>query len=370
MYLMKLLYKVLNGTKAGLRLFISNCVFHPRVSAAAILPIIFIILTVGLFSSSSVSALTFTQPVTDTDTVVLQNGDVLHGKILKLDTDQVTIEHPVLGEIVIARSNTTKILLSMDLPHDAEVEGTDDSKVVVETSDSEISQQESDESTIENDEPEYPWESHIDLGISGSNGRSEKFDSRIMLTSKQTRDDRRTMFDMRYRNASSQGDRNLNIFETGLGMEWPIKDTRWFGFARGRFDYDEFARYGYRFSGGGGLGYDFIRNEKTTLVGRAGLGLVREFNSPDEDIVPEAILALDWTHKLSERQSINAGAEIIPELREIGDYRAILKAEWVVDVDFMKGANFKVGVRDDIEKRKNNQQDDLLDFYAMLGFDF
>lgn len=301
---------------------------------------------------------------TPPDRIILRGGDALSGHIVETTDSGVIFEHEVLGRLLIARDKIESINPNGQEAPPAADTATEDS--------AEPQAEASAEPAL--DAPEAlkaTWKSRFEAGFNGSEGRTERLDGRITFATERRTEETRFAFDANYRTATSRGDRTQNKFDTGAIHDWYFNESPWLAFAQGRFEIDEFADYDQRYSAGGGVGYAFVRNDRTELVGRLGLGGAMEQGGPkDGDITPEGIAKLELSHRLTEITRLTGGAEYYPDLNRIGDYRAILNAAIETRLSATSPASLKFGVRQEFEDRHGFTQDDLLEYFALFVVEF
>lgn len=302
------------------------------------------------------------------DRITLLGGDTIHGKLVEQTDENVIFEHPVLGRMVIARSQIQTITLDGQQPDQPAESAEAQGEAEAEGAGNEVQPS----TTIEEETPEpIKWKSRFEAGVTGSEGRTEKVDARLNFFTERRTDETRLALDANYRAATSRGDKTENKFDAGAIHDWYFPDSPWLAFVQGRFQYDEFAAYDQRYSAGGGLGYTFVKDDRTELVGRVGLGGNYEKGGPnDGDFTPEGIIKIDLTHHFNEITSITAGAEYYPDLSEFGDYRAVLSAAIQTKLSATSPASIKFGVREEFEQYKNSNQDDLLEFFGLFVVEF
>lgn len=302
------------------------------------------------------------------DRITLVGGDVIHGTIVEQTDENVIFEHAVLGRIVIARAKVSSITLDGEQPE----ETPDADQAQGEAQAAAAGDPAQATTTIEEQTPPpVVWKSRFEAGFNGSEGRTEKFDIRATFATQRRTDETRLALDANYRAATSRGDRTQNKFDAGGIHDWYFPESPWLAFVQGRFEYDEFAAYDQRYSGGGGAGYTFVKDDRTELVGRVGLGGSYEKGGPnDGDLTPEGIVKIDLTHHFSEITSITAGAEYYPDLSEFGDYRAVVFAALQTKLSATSPASLKFGVRQEFEEYKNSTQEDLLEFFGLFVIEF
>lgn len=214
------------------------------------------------------------------------------------------------------------------------------------------------------------WEGSVEAGLNGTTGNSENFNFRLGLNAARLTDDMETRYDALYRYNTSEGEDTANRFETGLRNDWLFEDSPWRLFAQGRYEFDEFQDWDHRISGFAGVGYEFIDNDTTTLVGRAGLGGALTIGGNDEDFTPEALLGLDFTHKFDDSQQIALGTEVFPSLDPIGDYRVNSYADYTVTVNPDTNMFLKLGVMHRWDSDPGDARRSDLDYYLTLGWGF
>jgi len=297
------------------------------------------------------------------DRVVLLGGDALSGRIVEQTDANIIFEHAVLGRMVIERSKIESLILEGAAPP-AEPAGDALASPRPDAPDATSAVEES-------LPPQSIWKTRFEAGLNGSEGRTEKLDGRINFLTQRRTEETRFAFDINYRTATSRGDRTQNKFDAGAIHDWYWKESPWLAFAQGRIELDEFADYDSRYSAGGGIGYTFVKDDRTELVGRIGLGGSLENGGPnDGDLTPEGIIKVDLSHKLTEITSLTAAAEYYPDLSRLGDYRAILSAAIETKLSATSPASLKFGVRQEFEEREHSEQEDLLEFFGLFVVEF
>ena len=119
-----------------------------------------------------------------------------------------------------------------------------------------------------------------------------------------------------------------------------------------------------------GLGYDFIRNDVTTLTGRFGAGVSHEYDGPEDEWTPELIYGLEWERKISDRQKLNASVEYFPNLEHFRDCRINSKASWEVVIDPEWGLSLKLSAIDRYDSTPHGAKHNDIDYAALLLWSF
>jgi putative salt-induced outer membrane protein YdiY len=217
--------------------------------------------------------------------------------------------------------------------------------------------------------PPKLWEGGVELGLNGTQGNSETFNFRFGANGKRKRPDRELSLDFTYLKNSTSGVETANRALLDARNEWLDCQSPWTVFVHGTLEYDEFKAFDVRLTGDLGVGYQFIKDDWTTLVGRVGPGFSQEIGGPDDALVPEAVLGAEWERKLSDRQKVSASATLFPALDDLGDYRFDGKAAWEVLVDPAWNLTMQVAVIDRYDStphgaRKNDFEYSLLFLWA------
>ncbi len=188
------------------------------------------------------------------------------------------------------------------------------------------------------------WEYSFSAGITGASGNNENFAGRVSLTGERLTESNETRIFSSYLYTNSEGQRSASRGELGIHHDWLLEGP-WRYFAEGLYEYDEFQAWQHRLSGAFGVGYEFINNDKTTLIGRVGLGGSYEAGKDaDEKFVPEGVLGLDWTHQLSTNTKLAAGTTYYPSFDDFGEFRWNNRAGIEVIIDQEIGMTMNAGI--------------------------
>ncbi len=215
------------------------------------------------------------------------------------------------------------------------------------------------------------WEYAFSAGISGASGNNENFAGRIKLTGDRKTETMETSAYASYLYSTSEGQRSASRGELGFNNDWLLEGP-WRYFAQGKYEYDGFQAWQHRISGAVGVGYEFINNDKTTLIGRAGLGGSFETGkNADEKFVPEGLLGLDWTHQLSKNTKLTAGTVYYPSFNNLGEFRWNNNAGIEVLLDDETGMTLNAGIehRHDSDPGMGIRPNDV-DYYMGVGWKF
>lgn len=215
-----------------------------------------------------------------------------------------------------------------------------------------------------------PWSGSCEFGIDGTCGNNEGFNIRIGLDAK-----RKTSFDVLTLDLDYNKKTN-NSFETAnrLFLDWryelPCKDTPWSWFAQGTTTYDEFQPWNVRVSLSTGLGYEFLKTDKSSVIARFGGGASHEVGGLDDAYVPELNYGLDAEHQFSKRQKIKLSTEYYPDMTEFENYRIISKADWEVLLDEEMNLSLKLSAANRFKRPNPGGKLNDLDYSLVLLWKF
>ncbi len=215
------------------------------------------------------------------------------------------------------------------------------------------------------------WGGNVALGLNGASGNTERLNLRGEINGTRDTEFMTTSATALYTYATDDGEASESRFFTGLRNDWKIQESRWRVFGEGSLEFDDFQDWDYRVAAAGGMGYEFIDNEKTTLLGRVGLGLSREIGGEDNSIRPEGLLGADFSHQLTERQKLTADATLYPDLSETGEFRFVGNAAWEMLIDPEVNMSLRLGIEDryDSTPGGDNKKNDIA-YFAMLVWEF
>lgn len=215
------------------------------------------------------------------------------------------------------------------------------------------------------------WTGSVALGLNGASGNTERFNLRGEIAGTRETDRMTTKATTYYTYATDDGNASESRFFLGLRNDWKLANPRWFVFGEGSAEFDDFQDWDWRLAAAGGIGYHFIDNEKTKLSGRVGAGLSREIGGSDNTIRPEALIGTDFSHQLTERQKLTAGATLYPDLDETGEFRFVGNAAWEILVDPEVNMSLRLGIEDryDSTPGEGTKKNDFF-YFAMLVWSF
>lgn len=305
----------------------------------------------------------------------LTTGEVLTVKVLQVTDTSIRFVHPVLGEITLPKGS---VEILPPPPTAPAAPAAADAAPAQPAATPAVPPPPA--PPVEPAKPAPPpppetffdgWKGKIELGLNGSDGNAENLSFRGGIGGKRITEPMETTLDLGYIYATSDGAKNKSRGEINAKNDWLFKDSPWGFFAQGKVEFDEFQDWRWRTSVFAGPSYTFIKDDKTTLRMRAGAGLTKEYGGSRNEIIPEALVGLDFTHKLDDRQSIFFSAEWLPSLSDWPDYRVNAKAGYEVVVDPSTNMFLKLGVNDRYNSNPGDgfKKNDV-EYFVLLGWEF
>ncbi len=214
--------------------------------------------------------------------------------------------------------------------------------------------------------PPKIWESSLEFGLSGSSGNSEVFTMRFGAHAKRCVPHDTLTLDLNYSKGSRSGELAEHRALFDVRNEWLFEDNPWTPFVKGSLEYDEFRAFDVRVVANGGLGYQIIKNDATSLIGRLGSGISQEIGGPDDSVVPEGLAGMEYEHQLSERQKLSAATEYFPDIGDVHDFRATNKAAWELLVDPKWNTSLKLAANHRYDSTPHGLKKNDLDYTLLV----
>ncbi len=298
--------------------------------------------------------------------VTLDTGDRLVGvEILASTEESLRVRHPMLGDLTLPREHVKSVTTIIDASAD----------IAAETAAGEVPAaaplQSSGAAPAPDAEPEsVPWTGSLELGATGSEGLTRALNGRVLGTLSRESSDMITKLGFRYRYRTTSGDVTANDLTANARNDWLLPNVPWGFFVDANSEYNEFRDYDLRLSGLGGLRYEFIKDDDTLILGRAGLGAAREFGGFDDDLDPEAVLGLRVTHKFNSRLSLNTYGEYFPNLSDTDQFRVIAGAAFEIALNHDNTLKLKAGIEDTYDSDPGRAEPHDVDYYLTIVLSF
>ncbi len=301
------------------------------------------------------------------DEIRLKTGDRIIGTIVEQDEDHVIMTHPILGRLEIPRAQIESISVEAD---DQAAEPP--AEVAAKEAEAEA------EAIAPPDQPAAPadeapkkseWEFSLVLGLSIRAGDNDDETFNGGFTATRETPAVRTRFDASYFVDISETETEDNKFQAGVRHDWLLPKSRWFYFAQGRYDFDDFQSWDHRVSTHGGVGYDLVKTEDFLFQVRGGVGGVKEFGSDDEDLRPEGLISPGIVWQINDRQKLTAESTLFPDLEDLSEFRVLTNGQWTLLLDEKNRLSLNLSLQHEYESTVD-PGDDRNDFRLVAGLQF
>jgi putative salt-induced outer membrane protein YdiY len=273
--------------------------------------------------------------------IELQSGDILNGEVVESTEAYVLLQHPVLGEVKVPRSEIKPPEKKKERPG---LFGTSFMK---------------------------GWTREVNFGVNGAQGNTVNFNLTAGFDFKAENEKRRWTWTGRYIFKTEDDSTTDNNARVQSRYDWLFPERRYYLFVEPLYDYDDFKAWKHRITFSAGPGYDLIQRETFDL--RTGLGLSgqKELEGP-KDARFGALWSLNLEWKPSDRYSFTAGNQLFPYfVNSLGQFRNLTTAAVKINLAEDPRLNLNFGVENDYnsdaptEDKKNDFK-----YFGTLGWGF
>ena len=305
------------------------------------------------------------------DEVTLRSGDIIHGKVLEQDDNGILFEHLDLGKMRITKDRIVSVVITSveptppsELPEDktptplADQPKVEDEPAPIEQAEIKTSPPAAVEiitppPTTEPemgppapsylvDQPaeltklnafvararENGWSSSLDLSAISETGNTDEKSLRFGATLDREYDLIKYKSDLSYYKKDSDGENTDDKLTFGLTRDSAIKNSDWFTFLMGRYDYDVFESWRHRLGLHGGWGYNLIQTRDFRMDLRAGPGIRKEWGSDTTDLEAEGVIGSGLKWRPTARQTFSSSIFYYALLTDTSDYRTRIRFDW------------------------------------------
>lgn len=230
------------------------------------------------------------------------------------------------------------------------------------------------------DEPDFwsGWERSIEAGLTGSSGNNDTINIRAIIQTQRETDRLRTMIRGRYLYGKDGSRVSQDEGRIRGENDWKFPGERYFIFSQAVYDYDRFQDWDTRLQAFAGLGYDFLKErslleggqDRASLRGRLGAGVSREFGSDDDIWHPEALIGLDFTWAIDDRNTFSAGTEVFPVLDDLGEFRALNYAHYEVKLSNARDIRLRIGAEHEYDSDPGDAEENNINYYLTILMTF
>lgn len=322
-------------------------------------------------------------------TIVLDTGESLRGRLIARFEDSVLFQHDILGQLEIPRARITNISpeSAQDLPLAEQVRppGPSSPPRLDPQDEPQLPSPESPPrpqdvgppepapaARRDLDRPPEPatWSGRLEFGLNGSQGNTDRLAGRTVAALQ--RKTRAELLDLSFSHVirSNEDVVDQNELNARARQTWLFPDDPLGLFVESRVEFNEFRRYDALLRVTSGVTWEFINREEFRLLGRAGAGVSREFNSPDERWTPTANLALDLTRSFKGGHRFNLFAEFVPDIDRPEDFTAELRSSLELKLDETQSWRVRFGIVNRYDSDADPDQANDLDYFVTIVYEF
>ena len=314
------------------------------------------------------------------DEVVMADGDVIRGRIIEENEQEVVLEHPVFKQMRIPRDRIVAIRRQAPRPQrpgfgelvtGAGVRPLSSARRTVVPPTRSTAQNVAEQATPEdregstgdttesvtedaNDEENYEqlvdpdnWSFTLGAAFGYVQNVNNEVNVRLSAQAEHNSELARLRINSVYFLNRSNGEIIDNDVEVSSIQDWFFPDSPLSIFVQGTYQWDEYELWEQRLSGYLGPGYKLINTPELNLDGRFGGGVTYEYGIPQ--LLPELLLSTEWNWQVDDRQRISGNFSYAPDVTETEQYRLSLNLEWNFRLQKEVGMSFYVGLRDEYQ---------------------
>jgi putative salt-induced outer membrane protein YdiY len=214
------------------------------------------------------------------------------------------------------------------------------------------------------------WSGSVSVGVQAQRGNTDTTKARAEAKAKRKTD--RDELDLRvladYGETDGETDRN-KIFGQAKLKRFQTERRYIFGIIDA--EHDEMQDLDLRAQVFGGLGYLFVKTERTTLLGEAALGVVAEdFNGPgaEDNVEGSGLLNAEWTQRILDNVIFYQAITYFPSLAGLEDYR--LRSESTLTTPLGGGWALKLSLIDEYDNNPESNDVDRNDLWLIGGVEY
>jgi putative salt-induced outer membrane protein YdiY len=206
--------------------------------------------------------------------------------------------------------------------------------------------------------PNPGWETTAAAGLTLTRGNSDTLSAVANLLSQKKWEQNELRFGADATYGENDDQKNAESIH-GFGQYNRLFTERAYGYARIDALHDAVADVEYRLTLSPGVGYYFIKNERTSLSGEVGPGVVFEKQGSDETTYLTIRFAERFEHKLNDRVRIWQSLEWLPQVDDFDNW--ILNAEIGLETQLTEKLSLRVFALDtyDNQPAAGREENDL-----------
>ena len=281
--------------------------------------------------------------------IELGNGDILQVEIVSETETDISVKHPSLGELTIARVQIATIRSDQ---HKHEEKS--------------VAEAESVDRGLLGTGLMQDWQRNLSVGLNGASGNSDNTNFRAGFKGGYQNEESRWALNLRYIFAQDDNEVSDDNVRADLSKDWLTVGSRKFYFGSGGFDWDEFKDWKYRIRGYGGIGYIFVDSDELSFDNRLGLGGNQTFagNKSKDETTLEGLYGVKLKWVISEKQTFEFDNTFYPNLTNTGEYRNVTNIDWLHKLDYYRGLGIKLGFNNEYDTTETDKND--FNYYLTL----
>ena len=257
--------------------------------------------------------------------ITLSTGETLNVNIISQNEQEIVVEHEILGVMTLSIENVSSPAFTKHQTGEGDAKPED-----------------------EHAEIPSPWRQRITLGFGYQQSQFNSMDISTAYHAEKREGNNMVALDLTYRFSESEDVRTTNWLSSSIANTWHGDQGDWDVFTTLKFDWSEFQSWDQRLIADGGFEFQLWSNGKidsaSTLKGRIGLGARQEFDSINEDLIPEGLLGLKYQWEISDSQSLTADSTWFPDLNDSDNYRVVTNAKWNMQLESIENLRLSIGL--------------------------
>ena len=202
---------------------------------------------------------------------------------------------------------------------------------------------------LELSSPTVRWFGRAEFGFTFEDGNTDEVDIHGDFRTTREAELSRLILFLRGKYGETDGIKTDNMLLGGSRYEYDLGE-RLFTFGQAQLEYDEFEGLDLRLTISGGLGYFFIKSDRQTLRGLAGIGYQHE-DFEDGTNTDNILLPLGYEYRLAVRDwfQFRSGLTFYANVTETNDWRFEAENSLEVPIGSTKSWKLRFGVRNDYD---------------------
>jgi putative salt-induced outer membrane protein YdiY len=214
------------------------------------------------------------------------------------------------------------------------------------------------------------WQGEVELGLNASHGNSRTSNLFNGVELERATRTGKLLLDWKYVKSTSKGKVTEHHALLDVSHHWIKEDRNHGWFASFGMEYDEFRAFDVRTAFNGGRLVTLQARKDFKLLGKFGAGVSREFGSPTEASIPEAVLGIHLVRQLTRWQRITIETEYFADWRDFSEFRVEADIGWEILLNERHDISFKVTALNRYDSTPQGRKANDLDYGLLLVWKF